>query len=487
MTEIDKKETVAEVNYIDSSHELYLRHGRSTLEPTPSDSPNDPLNWPSWRKNTLLLIVAIHTMQGPFSAAITIPAFMDLSKEFRVDLNTAAYLTSVPIIFLGVFPIIWSPFSARVGRRPIYLVSAIVSAACSLGGVFCHSYGTLMITRIIQAIFLAPPLSIGACTVREMFFAHQRGQKIGFWALMVTIGPPLGPVIVGFLVQEKGWRAAFVLIAALQLALFVAHIFLGPETLFLNRGKQDERQISPNSRFQCRQYVHFPIYDNTPIRKMEFVHPFLMAMRPVVMLSAAAYAIVFAYTNVLVTIFVPQIFGKQFGLTPGQIGLQMFAQLIGAILGELLSGLGSDAYVSWRARRTGIRLPEYRLTLVYPGFVFSIVGLVVWGVQLQNAKPGVWNITPDVGSAISIFGQQIVATVCTTYAIESYLPETASVSAFVSFFRQFFGFLAPFYLGHAVTNLGTAKAVGLFSSLMGIGMLMMVACNIWGSMWRSQK
>ncbi|KAF8589740.1 MFS multidrug transporter [Ramaria rubella] len=463
------------------------------MESEYTDAPNDPHNWPSRRKNTLLWVASLHSMQGPFSAAITIPAFMDLSKEFRVDLNTAAYLTSVPIIFLGVFPIIWSPFSDRFGRRPIYLVSAIVSAACSLGGIFCHSYGSLMTTRIIQAIFLAPPLSIGACTIREMFFAQERSQKIGFWALMVTVGPSLGPVVVGFLVQEKGWRAAFILTSALQLALFVAHIFLGPETLFLSHDEADEKEVEketengvlPGSKFEWRRYVHFVIYDHSPIRMMEFLNPCLMAGRAVILLPAAAYGFVYAYTSVLLNQFCLQIFGMKFGLGPGQIGLQMLAPMIGAMLGELFAGRGSDAFVNWRTKRTGIRIPEYRLSCVYPGFVLSIVGVVVWGIQLQNATPGVWNITPDVGSAVALFGQQIVATVCTTYAIESHLSETASVTAFVACFRQLFAFLAPFYLGNTVTNLGTAKAVGVLSSIMGIGLLMMVACHIWGSTWRN--
>ncbi|KAF8509789.1 MFS multidrug transporter [Gautieria morchelliformis] len=486
----EKRESTVAVDIYHSdeaSKNSSLQPDNFTLEPIPSRSPADPLNWPIWRKNILLGIVAVHTMQGTVSAAITIPAFMDLSKEFGVSLNTAAFTTSVPIIFLGVMPIIWSPISARVGRRPIYLISAIVAAGCSLAGSFCHSYATLMITRIVQAIFLAPPMSIGACSVREMFFAHERGQKMGVWVLMVTLGPPLGPIIAGYLVQFKGWRAAFYLLAAVQLAIFVAHVFLGPETLFLGRGETDEEvePSLPQKRKRWHQYVHFSIYDRTPLQTIEFIRPFFMFARPVVLLPAMAYAFVFAYAHVFVTVFVPQIFGQKFGLTPGQIGLQMFAQLIGGVLGELFAGRGSDAFVSWRAKRTGSRVPEYRLTLAYPGFLISITGLIVWGVQLQNATPKVWNITPDIGAAIAVFGQQIVGTVCCTYAIESYISETASVSAFLTFFVQSWNFLAPFYLGHAVTNLGTAKAVGLFSSIMGIGMFMVIACNIWGPRWRN--
>lgn len=39
----------------------------------------------------------------------------------------------------------------------------------------------------------------------------------------------------------------------------------------------------------------------------------------------------------------------------------------------------------------------------------QIIGLMIFGVQLQNTPAGVWNVTPLVGSALSVFGQQIVA------------------------------------------------------------------------------
>ena len=134
---------------------------------------------------------------------------------------------------------------------------------------------------------------------------------------MVTIGPPLGPVMyvlpqfhiipygtnqgsVGYLVQLKGWRTAFQLIAAIHLALFVAHIFWGPETLFLEHDQNDEAVRPSSSKKRWRQYVQFGIFDPTPLKTVEFIQPFLMFARPVVLLPAIAYAFVFAYTNVLV-------------------------------------------------------------------------------------------------------------------------------------------------------------------------------------------
>jgi hypothetical protein len=41
-----------------------LKHGKGRfsniiLIPQPSDSPNDPLNWPQWKKEMILLIVSL--------------------------------------------------------------------------------------------------------------------------------------------------------------------------------------------------------------------------------------------------------------------------------------------------------------------------------------------------------------------------------------------------------------------------------------------
>ena len=58
--------------------------------------------------------------------------------------------------------------------------------------------------------------------------------------------------------------------------------------------------------------------------------------------------------------------------------------------------------------------PEYRLWLSYLGFLTTMVGLIVFGVQLQNATPMQWNVTPILGAGISAFGNQVVTTVLVT-------------------------------------------------------------------------
>ncbi|EIN08489.1 MFS general substrate transporter [Punctularia strigosozonata HHB-11173 SS5] len=427
---------------------VYHRHGRVDLVPLPADGPDDPLNWPSWRKHVVLFLVSFHAFLAIFSSAIIIPAYFNFAQEFDVSVTRASYLTAVHIVFLGVSPVLWGPLSARYGRRPLYLFSSIASAACTLGGAYCRSYGTLMTTRVFQAICVSPPLAIGAATVKEVFFQHEIGQKMGVWTLLVTIGPPLGPLLGGFIVQNKGWHWLFYLLAILSLALFFGYLFFGPETLYMRPSRTPDNlpasgssdtltTPSTGSGQTWSAYVRFRRIDPRPLRPAEFVRPFRMALRPPVLLCTIAYSVAFAYAGVLLTVLVPQFFGAKFGLDAAQVGLQFVALVIGAVLGEQVAGYGSDRLVRWRsAKAGGAREPEMRLPASYPGFVLAAVGLVIWGVRLQQAKEGRWNVTPDVGGGIAYFGLQLVTTPVYAYCLETYKEDAAAVATFVLVVRQ---------------------------------------------------
>jgi len=89
--------------------------------------------------------------------------------------------------------------------------------------------------------------------------------------------------------------------------------------------------------------------------------------------------------------------------------------------------------------------PEYRLWLSYIGYGLVICGLVVFMVQFENAPEGQWNISPVIGAAIAAAGNQVVTTVLITYAVDCYHDEAASIGVFITFVRQVWGFIGPFW------------------------------------------
>jgi len=465
---------------------VYARHGRIDLVPLPSDDPQDPYNWAWWRKHALLLQVAFHAMMGPFSAAAVIPSFGQFSEEFGVSITQASYFVSVPILFLGTFPLLWGPVSARIGRRPVLLASAFLSAAMHFAGGWCTSYGGLMATRVFQGIALCPPQSIGANMVNEMFFLHEKGQKLGIWTLLTSLGPPMAPLLTGPLTYHIGtWRATFWFLAIINLVQFFLYLVLGPETIF----DRPERGTKHEDTRWTDAFLKFRRRSEAPWARLpyETVRPLFMALQLPVILPSIAYAVVFSYTNVLLTVEIPALLGQKYELNEQQIGLQFVGAVVGAVLGELVAGKGSDLYVAWRTKRAnGERQPEMRLPFALPGFILAAVGIIVFGVQLQNTEAGHWNVTPVIGVAVAIAGLQLVTTVVYAYSIESQPADRAPrVAPFVAFFRQLYAFTAPFYLPLAFERLGYASAAGLLAALAGgLGLLLVLACLLFGRKWR---
>lgn len=124
----------------------------------------------------------------------------------------------------------------------------------------------------------------------------------------------------------------------------------------------------------------------------------------------------------------------------------MISVIIGTIVGEQIGGRMSDLWMSMRRRKLNGRSPEpeYRLWLSYFGFVLCVIGVVVFLVQLYNAGH-TWNVTPLIGVGIAAAGNQVVTTVLVTYAVDCYRQDAASVGVFITFVRQIWGFIGPFW------------------------------------------
>lgn len=65
-------------------------------EPVQQD-PNAPCNWPKWKKNTQIMMVAFHSMISTFMAAGIVPAYDAMAEKYGVTVTEASYLTSVQV------------------------------------------------------------------------------------------------------------------------------------------------------------------------------------------------------------------------------------------------------------------------------------------------------------------------------------------------------------------------------------------------------
>ncbi|BCS18944.1 putative MFS transporter [Aspergillus puulaauensis] len=470
-SEAGKPSTYADIvaSGLSAAHRDFLleRHGTLELDPMPSMDPADPYNWPSWKKIANLILVAFHACMGTFAAAGIIPAYETISEMFGVSLTRASYLTSLQIAILGGAPLFWKPLSNRYGRRPVFLFSLICSLVCNVGCAKSPDYASLAACRALQAFFISPASAIGSGVVMETFFKQDRAKYMGVWTLLLTLGIPCGPFIFGFVTYRAGYVWIYWVLAIINGGQFILYLFFGPETRYVGSNED------PKEPAWKREYLKVRRIDPTPIHWTEFIKPLGLCARPCVMIPAAAYSMVFLLSNVLATVEVPHLLQAKFELNAEQLGLQFLGPIIGSLIGEQLGGRMSDLWMNTRAKRANQKPePEFRLWLSYFGYACSIVGNIVFLVFTEQSKQGKWNVVPIVGIAIGAAGNQLVTTVLITYAVDCHPDDASAVGVFITFVRQIWGFLGPFWFPGMFENVGIAASAGVCVALMvGVSVL----------------
>ncbi|KAL5610399.1 hypothetical protein FOVSG1_005080 [Fusarium oxysporum f. sp. vasinfectum] len=469
--------------YLPEEHKQYLlqRHGTIDLDPLPSMYDADPLNWPKWKKVVNILLVAFHAMMATFTAASIQSAFVEIAEDLHASVQRTSYLVSIIIAIIGGAPFFWRPLSQRYGRRPIFLLSVLCSLIGNVGCAVSHSYGTMGVCRAITAFFICPAAAIGTGVVQEMFFRKERARYMGVWTIMVTLGVPVAPFIFGFVAQRVSYRWIYWILAITNGVQFILHALFGPETRFL------PNNVPQGMSAFKQEYLSFRRIDPTPLRFTEFIDPLRFFAYPVVMVSAASYAMIFLWGAVMLSFEIPQIYPEKFGLNTEQVGLQYVAVIVGTVIGEQFGGIISDRWMLMQERRGKTPRPEYRLWLSYFGYLLTICGVVVFFVQTENASDK-WNVTPIIGAGIGAAGNQVVTTVLITYAVDSYPQDAAAIGVFITFIRQTWGFIGPFWIPEMIKNIGFGASAGVSTAMIvAVSILPTILLQWKGRRWQKRS
>ncbi|KDR75545.1 hypothetical protein GALMADRAFT_486763 [Galerina marginata CBS 339.88] len=306
------------------SEVVKLDHTGLPLIPQPTNSPFDPLNYPKWLKYSILAQVCCLAFLATLNVAIINPAVVPLADEFNIAHVTATYQTTVAIGTSALGPLLFTPFANVYGRRPAYLLSVLIGFASAVGSANAKSFGTLVVARAFNGFGPSAALGLGAGTVVDLFFMHERGKAMGIFTLMLTNGAHLAPIVGGYVARDRGWRWCFWVGAILNGVMFIIALLFMPETLF-DRPEADDtdEKIVGHDKFDVKgdlpisgvvyelppisfkDYAHrlwFWDLDRPPLRQIKatdfVVKPLSMLKYPSVTFPALYYAVTYGFASI---------------------------------------------------------------------------------------------------------------------------------------------------------------------------------------------
>ncbi|KAK5005840.1 hypothetical protein LTR28_007216, partial [Elasticomyces elasticus] len=85
------------------------KDGNIVLEPQPEESMNDPLNWPTWRRDIALFSLGFYCMLGGGMTPVLAAGFNNVAATYKVTVPQVALTTGLYMMGLGIGSVVASP------------------------------------------------------------------------------------------------------------------------------------------------------------------------------------------------------------------------------------------------------------------------------------------------------------------------------------------------------------------------------------------
>ena len=136
-----------------------------------------------------MAISTFNWVASPLALSPQVPFYM---KAFDSTLPAVINFIGVSILVLGFTNLIWVPFSRGFGRRPMALITTLITTASFIWRAKATTYESFLGACILTGVGAAPGETLGPVLVADVMFLHERGWWMGvyqwaFWSgLMVS-------------------------------------------------------------------------------------------------------------------------------------------------------------------------------------------------------------------------------------------------------------------------------------------------------------
>jgi len=418
----------------------------------------------------------------------------------------------------------------KIGRRPVYILGTLLNfVGCILGGVQTNVQ-VYDVVNILTGFGAAPVDSLVQISVTDIFFTHERGTRLSWFAFALGTGSYLGPVAAGYISESQTWRRCFWYFVVFFGVIMLLQIFTLEESIYtrptLSSAIGSSRDPNQGDEELCsyplvEQDKKLPPTFSTSISVLNrvlispqdvpkprgtywqrmalidtrngnpkpwwylFLFPFRLVMFPAIPWTGFMLGVQIMWLSLL-SVTQSELFSVppyNFGIAA--VGDTNIAAFVGAIFGMLWGGPLSDWYVLHRARlNKGFMEPEFRLWLLIVPAIVNTAGLLMYGIGAYRGLP--WIISAGFGTAFIGFGIGGAGAICLTYAVDSYPTIAAESMVLILFVRNVLGFAFSLVIQPWIDSMGgqnTTIFMGVICIASNASFLVMTQ---WGKKFRSR-
>ncbi|CAH0024518.1 unnamed protein product [Clonostachys rhizophaga] len=497
------------------SHSKHTDDGDIVLVPMPTDDPEDPLNWSRRRKLLSVTCMAVYMVMVGLSCSLVYSIIVPVAEDTGLSVADLNAGTGYSYLAFGWSCLIWQPAAKQFGKRPIYLISLLLTIAVTISVPYALSPGAWMAMKILGGLAGGPLECLGEISIADVFCAHERGKFLAIYAFVLFAAGFLAPILAGFINDGMGWRWTQYW-ATIWLAIgFIFCFFFMEETNFTRTSvlvseetqneiksktiASDEANRMDDTGKNCmddtkgesvlpttqndfsngivtwrrKTYLQkLKMFDNVqPIHHFwsMVLRPLRLLSYPVIVYCGFSYGCSLIWYSVLNGTASVVLSSPPYNFSASYVGLTYISPMIGVGVGSLIAGNLGDVVVIWLARRNkGIWHSEYRQWMNAIMVVLLPGSLLLWGL---GAEHGIhWF---GLVLAMGLIGCCIAmgAHLSLSYCIDTYTDFGADAVVATMCIRNTMGFAIGYGITPWTENLGyqnaflVAAAAGLLQVL----------------------
>jgi MFS transporter, DHA1 family, multidrug resistance protein len=160
-----------------------------------------------------------------------LPALPAIGEALGVAVaNDRQYVISFYLLGIGFGSLLYGPLSDRFGRKGVLVPALFAYLALAIGCGLSTSFEMLLALRFVHGLVSAALGVIVVAVIRDLFAGDAMAKRLSLIFLVFMIVPIIAPTIGAGIAAVAGWRAIFVVLAAMSIVMLLWLRRL-PETL----------------------------------------------------------------------------------------------------------------------------------------------------------------------------------------------------------------------------------------------------------------
>ncbi|KAJ5314272.1 uncharacterized protein N7443_001156 [Penicillium atrosanguineum] len=434
-----------------------------TLVEFSPDSTADPNQWMFGQKMYNAVVGLLVVLNSGVSSSLPSNAVPTIMQDFGLSADghgQKVLPTSIFLIGYCIGPLVWSPLSETIGRRPVLFWSFTVFFLGTLGCALAPNWMSLLIFRVICGTMAAAPQTVVGGVYADLFSdLRSRGRAMALYMSASSFGPIIGPIISGCSVQY-GWRWTFRIdlifsgltwLGLLFYSETFAPVILKKQASKLRKDTGCDRYFSPqelrkaDAAFTLTQTITRPLT--------------MLLFEPIILFTAIyislAWSMVFFYFQAY-----PIIFEGIYGFDISMTSLTYIPVGVGAASSCLFAFTYDIIYE--KAKKLGKRWtssPEYHRLPLSCAAGPLLAGSLFW--LAWSARASVHWAVPVMSGLVFGMGYQTTFISLLTYVTDAYRIYSASALAASVILRSIAGALFPLAADPLYAKLGVSWATSV--------------------------